>query len=233
MKHIILSVALTGLVLSAYSNSIYPLSDSSKVKTHETVFHTSQAQNNYAVGISGSSKLPLGYQLLFNLNTIGRAQTNIIFLLSNQFSSHSNYDLCATVTKRELLLRKSSLYDLTSLNIRSRKLHFPDEERTTQSYNFVYSIVIKGKINMGAGIACDRGTDAMNGLILSMGRFFPGMRVNISGNTTILNGETNWKGSISKTFSLNPESSLIYGLEVSYEEYMNYNDVSVGMIFYL
>lgn len=235
MKQFLLTLILTGLILTAFPQDIYSPSDSllAKHNTGESITPVSHPQNNYSVGVFGSSKLPIGYQLFFNLENIGKRRSNMGILINNQFSTHSNYDLSATIIKRSLIIHNSRLTDVTSINLRTRKLHFFDKERVSENYSIGYSLVYNGKLNFGAGIDCDRGIEEYNGILLTAGRFFPALKINVSGQMSFFEDITNWRGGISKTFTLNPNSTAIYGVEFFYEEYRSYNDISVGMVFYL
>ncbi|MGE5457263.1 MAG: hypothetical protein ACM3RX_02795 [Methanococcaceae archaeon] len=235
MKHLLLSALLCALMFSSTAHAKNEPSDSLMLKKTTSKNNTPlvSPHNNYAVGIYGSSKLPIGYQFFFNLENIGKLRANMGVLFNNQFSSHSNYDISTTIIKRSLLIHSSRFMDLTSVTIRTRKLHYMDKERVSENYTLGYSLIYNGKLNVGAGIDCNRGFEDVNGLMLSAGRFFPVIRINITGQMSVFHNQTNWRSGISKTFLLNPKSSVIYGLEVYYEEYMDYNDVNVGMIFYL
>lgn len=233
MKRLLLTIILTGLLFSAYSQDKYEPTDTAMITgiEKEIALDKFSTQNNYAFGLYGSSKLPLGYQMFFNLENLGRIKTNLGFLFYNQFSNHSNYDISCLVLKKKLLLNRSSVKDIVNLNFRTRKLHFSDRERVTVNYKGSYGVIVDNRYNIGVGIDCERGKENMNGLLLTAGKFFPLTRINLTAQSSLFKNRIDYKAGITKTFSFG--SPVIYGIEIFYEEYRGYNDVSLGLMIYL
>lgn len=193
---------------------------------------TPKTGNIRAFGYYGSTRLPIGYQFFMGFEHIGRMRAGLGLMINNQFSSGAYHDLSGTIFRKNTILNSGKVSDLLSYNVRLRKLQFTEEEAVMLNHKGWYSVILKNRVSLGAGMEYMTGCEEAYGLLLNAGTHFPDNRLSLNANCSFIAGSIDYKAAISKTITVGRSKSTIYGLELSYENFRGYKDMSLGVMIY-
>lgn len=193
---------------------------------------TPKTGNIRAFGYYGSTRLPIGYQFFMGFEHIGRMRAGLGLMINNQFSSGAYHDLSGTIFRKNTILNTGKVSDLLSYNVRLRKLQFTEEAAVMLNQKGWYSVILNNRVSLGAGMEYMTGCEEAYGLLLSAGKHFPKKRVSLNTNCSFIAGSIDYKAAVSKTMTLGSSKSTIYGLELSYENFRGYKDMTLGVMVY-
>ena len=186
--------------------------------------------NPIEFGYSGSSKMPYGFYTSYNTTYLGKTKVNSGIALQYNYSGTKFYNLNLTISKWNLLFRKSTFSDFMIYNYQKRKLDVDNSNNVFQNHQIKYGLNLKRNFSIGTGFDYLINNYKKLGGLLYVSKFFPNPNFRTILISSVFNDRLNYKAEIIKSFNLNPHLAVhCIDFALSYEDFMHYKDVYVNL----
>lgn len=158
--------------------------------------------NNYFVGYTGSTKLPIGYNIELNMGYIGNLRANVGLAVNHIFDSHGNYDFSPSLSTYNLFIRnRKGTNDFIVYTYRKRKHENINRATKYQNHNALYGVNFKST-TVGLGVDFLSGEKSKVGGNILINQYLSSPKMSISGKAFIYKSQFDYKIALSKSFKI-------------------------------
>ncbi len=187
---------------------------------------TCYTSSSYALGYSGSVKLPFGYTAYADIGYITDKQVNFGVLINHQFDTNGYYDFSGTFVKGSLLFRnETGLTDYFFYNYRQRKYEDIKEGTRFINHKVLYGLNLK-IISLGLGADFLNGEKSKVGGLMFFQKYISKPKLTISSKASVFKDQFDYLFEASKFFELR-SISPIRGMDVGmyYENFAKHGNL--------
>ena len=187
--------------------------------------------NNYQVGYSGSTRLPLGYMLDLNIGYIGTHKTNLGLSIIHQMDTHGNYNLSASIAKSNIIIRnKKHTNDFALYVYKSRKSNKIENGKRYQNHKILYGLNLKSTA-LAIGVDLLDAEKAKTGSAIFINQYISRPRLVIKSQTSVFKDQFDYHLEVNKSLPIKNFRDFSIGLY--YERFAKSKNLGWSLSTYL
>src|SRR5690606_27856921 len=181
-----------------------------------------------SVGYSGATKLPFGFFANHFTSYIGRNEVNLGGSIQYNFDGKGFHHLNFQLSKSRIFYKQDN-FDYVAYTYQDRKINIAQNKKHFQNHQIQYGIHFKN-FGVGAGVDYLMADYEKVGGSIFLSKWFSVPEISSSFSTSIFANQFNYKIALERLFNFNDRFPLsnIY-LNLTYEKYLNYNDLYFGI----
>lgn len=183
--------------------------------------------NALALGISGATKLPLGFYSSYATAYIGKAKVNGGFALQYNFDNRGFHHVNWQVNKWNIFYKNSILSDFIAYNYQNRRLKIEEAAKAFVNHQLKYGLRLKKYINIAIGFdyLSNNDNNSKVGGLFYADKWFSKSNISTVVTSSIFAHRINYKAELFKSFNFNPRHLISrISIGVTYEDFEKYKD---------